>query len=206
MTGSKPKPSCKLLSLLTSRASLGSANFPPIEIELRTPRRRRRHTHLWEPRIIAAAGNRGHLWGEQHGIETRTKRNHSWVNSGRLTIGGNYSRSPLDETPTFAADPRVFGLADLVERLAQMAHDVEFVEQDCRLQRPFARRVAKRLPHVHHRQANAVGLLLAQPIVELRHARLRAILPAEPDWPAADQVVHHDTVAMALADRDLIDA
>src|ERR1035437_9412922 len=94
MTGSKPKPSCKLLSLLTSRASLGSANFPPIEIELRTPRRRRRHTHLWEPRIIAAAGNRGHLWGEQHGIETRTKRNHSWVNSGRLTIGGNYSRSP----------------------------------------------------------------------------------------------------------------
>jgi hypothetical protein len=50
---------------------------------------------LREPRIIAAAGNRGHLWGEQHGIETRTKRNHSWVNSGRLTIGGNYSRSPL---------------------------------------------------------------------------------------------------------------
>src|ERR1019366_2280818 len=48
---------------------------------------------LREPRIIAAAGNRGHLWGEQHGIETRTKRNHSWVNWGRLTIGGNYSRS-----------------------------------------------------------------------------------------------------------------
>src|ERR1035437_5525415 len=37
---------------------------------------------------------RGHLWGEQHRIETRTKRNHSWVNSGCLTIGGNYSRSP----------------------------------------------------------------------------------------------------------------
>jgi hypothetical protein len=29
------------------------------------------------PRIIAVAGNRGHLWGEQHRIETRTKRNHS---------------------------------------------------------------------------------------------------------------------------------
>jgi hypothetical protein len=26
-----------------------------------------------KPRIIAAAGNRGHLWGEQHGIETRTE-------------------------------------------------------------------------------------------------------------------------------------
>jgi hypothetical protein len=29
-----------------------------------------------------------------HRIETRTKPNHSWVNSGRLMIGGNYSRSP----------------------------------------------------------------------------------------------------------------
>jgi hypothetical protein len=46
------------------------------------------------PRIIAVAGNRGRLWGEQHRIETRTKRNHSRVNSRRLTIGGNYSRSP----------------------------------------------------------------------------------------------------------------
>ena len=47
------------------------------------------------PRIIAVAWNLGDLWGEQHGIETRTKPNHSWVNSGRLTIGGNYSRSPI---------------------------------------------------------------------------------------------------------------
>jgi hypothetical protein len=47
------------------------------------------------PRIIAVAGNRGHLWGEQHRIETRTKPNHSRVNSGRLTISGNYSRSPI---------------------------------------------------------------------------------------------------------------
>src|ERR1035437_1435840 len=50
--------------------------------------------NLWGPRKIAVAGNRGHLWGEQHRIETRTKRNHSQVNSGRLTIGGNFSRSP----------------------------------------------------------------------------------------------------------------
>src|SRR5450756_1089899 len=51
--------------------------------------------HFRGPRIIAVAGNLGHLWGEQHRIETRTKPNHSWVNSGRLTIGGNYSRSPI---------------------------------------------------------------------------------------------------------------
>ncbi len=46
------------------------------------------------PRIIAVAGNPEHLWSEQRGIKTRTKRNHSRTNSGRLTIGGNYSRSP----------------------------------------------------------------------------------------------------------------
>src|ERR1035437_8656827 len=46
------------------------------------------------PRIIAVASNPEHLWSEQHGIKTRTKRNHSRTNSGRLTIGGNYSRSP----------------------------------------------------------------------------------------------------------------
>src|ERR1035437_358102 len=54
------------------------------------------HNYLYRgPRIIAVAGNRGHPWGEQYRIETRTKRNHSWVNSGCLTIGGNYSRSPI---------------------------------------------------------------------------------------------------------------
>src|ERR1039458_8497944 len=57
------------------------------------------YTDFRGPRIIAVAGNRGHLWGEQHRIETRTKRNHSRVNSGRLTIGGNYSGSPLHCPP-----------------------------------------------------------------------------------------------------------
>src|ERR1039457_6863942 len=51
-------------------------------------------THYRGPRIIAVADNPEHLWSEQHGIKTRTKRNHSRTNSGRLTIGGNYSRSP----------------------------------------------------------------------------------------------------------------
>src|ERR1039457_5807317 len=106
----------------------------------------------------------------------------------------------------FASGARADNIARARELLAVPMPDVEFVEQARRLRRPFARRVAKRLPHVHHRQANAVALLLAQPVVELRHARLRAILPADPDRPAAAQVAHHDTVAMALADRDLIDA
>src|SRR5664280_2498955 len=58
------------------------------------------------PRIIAVAGNLGDLWGEQHRIETRTKPNHSWVNSGLLTIGGNYSRSPL----AYSAETLLFSI------------------------------------------------------------------------------------------------
>ncbi len=46
------------------------------------------------PRIIGAVGNRRHPWGEQHRIEPRTKRNHSWANLGYLTSGDHFSRSP----------------------------------------------------------------------------------------------------------------
>jgi hypothetical protein len=45
---------------------------------------------------------------------------------------------------------------------------------------------------------------MARKPVEAR--AVRAILPAEPDRPPTDQIAHHDTVAMALADRDLVNA
>jgi hypothetical protein len=66
------------------------------QIFLGAPLVTRRHEAIYirGPRIIAVASNPEHLWSEQHGIKTRTKRNHSRTNSGRLTIGGNYSRSP----------------------------------------------------------------------------------------------------------------
>src|SRR6266550_4077762 len=44
------------------------------------------------PRIIGAVENRRHPWGEQHRIEPRTKRNHSWANLGYLTSGDHFSR------------------------------------------------------------------------------------------------------------------
>ena len=93
-----------------------------------------------------------------------------------------------------------------VERLAQMAQDVELVEQDRRLRGVRAGGVAKRLPHVHHRQTELFGLLFPKKSIELVHARFRAILAAEPDRPRALQITDHDPVDMALADRDLIDA
>ncbi len=87
-----------------------------------------------------------------------------------------------------------------------MAHDVELVEQDCRLGCVLGGGVARRLPHVHHRQTNAPRLPLAEPAVEQLHARLRTVRSAEPDRSSANQVAHRDPVGVALSDRDLVDA
>ena len=87
-----------------------------------------------------------------------------------------------------------------------MADDMELVEQNRRLRRMRIRRQSERLPHVHDRQANARTLLLAEPGVELAHARLRAVLAAKPDRPAAHKVADHDPVTVTFADRNLVDA
>ena len=60
--------------------------------------------------------------------------------------------------------PKAIGVDEISIR---KGHSYRIVVSDLiRLRRPFARRVAKRLPHVHHRQANAVALLVSQPVVE----------------------------------------
>ncbi len=112
----------------------------------------------------------------------------------------------LDVAPILATEPPVLGLAYLVEHLAQVPHDVELVEQDRCLRRVRGSRVAKRLPRIHHRQANGCCLPLAEPAVELPHARFRTILSAEPDRTLSNEVAHNDAVGMALPDRDFVDA
>ena len=112
----------------------------------------------------------------------------------------------LDVAPFLASESGVLALAHLIERLAQVAQDVELVEQDRCLRRFFLGHGAKRFPHVHHRQADACGLGFAQPVVDLRQARRRAVLTAKPDRAATDEVAHHDAVGVALADRDLVHA
>src|SRR5207253_4591414 len=64
----------------------------------------------------------------------------------------------------------------------------------------------RRLPHVHHCQPNCASLLLAQPVIELRHARLRAVLAAEPDRASSNQIAHHNAIGVALADCNLVNA
>jgi hypothetical protein len=69
------------------------------------------------------------------------------------------------------------------------------------LRRMRLRRQSERLPHVQ----DACALSGAEPGVVLGHARLRAVIAAEPDRPAAPQIADHDPVRVALADRDLVD-
>jgi hypothetical protein len=87
-----------------------------------------------------------------------------------------------------------------------MADDVELVEQNCGLRRFVLRDVAERFPHVHHGKFDFAALFGAEPVVELRHAGLGTIRAAKPDRPFANQVADHDAIAVALADRDLVDA
>src|SRR5215204_239310 len=112
---------------------------------------------------------------------------------------------PLDVAPVAAGKPRVLALADRIQGLAQMAYDMELVEQNRGLRRMRIGRQAERFPHVHHRKADARALLGAEPGVEPLHARLRAVTTAEPDRPATQQVADHDPVGVPLADRDLVD-
>src|SRR6202171_159064 len=112
----------------------------------------------------------------------------------------------LDEAPTLAAQAGGFGLARLVERLAETPREVELVEQDRRLRRFVLRDGAERLPHVHHGELDFAALFEPQPVVERRHAGLGTVLAAKPDRPLANQVADHDAIAVTFADRDLVDA
>src|SRR6266566_485097 len=112
----------------------------------------------------------------------------------------------LDEAPISAAETGVFGLANLVERLAEMTNDVELVEQDRRLRGFVFRGVAEGLPHIHHGELDFSALFEPQPVVKRHHAGLGAIHAAKPDRPLTNQVADHDAIAVALADRDLVDA
>src|ERR1700688_1180935 len=68
---------------------------------------------------------------------------------------------PLDELALRSRDASIFGLADFIEGFAEMAKDMELVEQNSRLRRVTPRRMTKRLPHIHDRQAYLIRVFLA---------------------------------------------
>lgn len=109
----------------------------------------------------------------------------------------------LDEA---ARQSGVFAHPDLVQGVVQMVHHMQLLDENGGLRHSTDGDIVNRLPHVHHRQPNAVRILLALPAVALFLAGLRMNLAAEPDRPAPDQIVYHDVVCVPFADRDLVDA
>src|ERR1700686_2139835 len=111
----------------------------------------------------------------------------------------------LDVAPLAALEPSILALANRIQGFAQMADDMELVEQNRGLRRIRLRRPAERFPHVHDGKPNARTLLLPEPSVEPTHARLRAVLASKPDRAPPNEVAHHDPIGVSLADRDLVD-
>ena len=104
------------------------------------------------------------------------------------------------------ASRRVLAAPDLVEGVAQVAQDVELVEDDAGLRGVALERGAERTPHVHHRELEAADLLRAQRGKELVEVLFAPPLPAEPDRPRPLQVAHDNAIRMPLANGDLVHA
>jgi len=90
------------------------------------------------------------------------------------------------------------------ERLAEVAHDVERVEEDTRLWRMAPKRGAKGLPPVPCSEWDACRLVGTQRGKDEVHVGLGAALAADPDGPPAVEVADTDAVVVALPDGDLV--
>src|SRR5256712_5031026 len=112
---------------------------------------------------------------------------------------------PLDEPALPPRHAGVLALADLVERLAQVAQHVELIEQEAGLRGVACGGEPKGLPHVHHRERDGGGLPGPEPRVERIEARLGAIRTAEPDRPLPQEVADDNPVGVTLLDGDLIE-
>jgi hypothetical protein len=112
----------------------------------------------------------------------------------------------LDPAPTRARQSGVLAFAYGIEGVLKMPQDVELVVNDPSPRSVLEGRIAKALPHVHHREADFPRLFRAQPGVELIEAGFGAVVAAEPNRPAAVEVADHDPVRVPSADADLVDA
>ena len=66
-----------------------------------------------------------------------------------LTVRQQGIAVALDETAWLALHPCILGPAHVIERLVQVAQDMELVEHDLGLRGVFLCGLAKRFPHVH---------------------------------------------------------
>src|SRR5258705_1620251 len=112
----------------------------------------------------------------------------------------------LDKASVFARKPPVFAFSHLIQRLAQMTHHMKLVVQNSSLRRARLGGISKRLPHIHHRQANPIALWLSQLVEELPHALLGTVRAAEPDRSSSLQVANDNPISVPFANRHLVDA
>ena len=114
---------------------------------------------------------------------------------------------PLMKRRSRPLQPRVLALAHLFQRLAQMAHDMELVEQNRRLRRMPCRRhceTASTCPSPRDECARS-SCSPSQRRTGARLASERSSPPNQIGRPRT-QIAHHDPIGVALADRDLVDA
>ena len=86
-----------------------------------------------------------------------------------------------------------------------MTQDMKLVIKNGRRRRLFLGRQRQGLPHVHHRQADGLAPLRAQPLIKLIQAGFRPVGATKPDRPPLLQIADHNPILMALANRDFID-
>lgn len=112
----------------------------------------------------------------------------------------------LDEGAVLGGEAAVLAAADGVERVAEVAHDVELVEDDTRVWCMAPERGAKGLPHVHCGELDACRLFGTQRGKEEVHVGFGAALAADPDWPPSIEVADDDAVVVPLPDGNLVHA
>ncbi len=86
-----------------------------------------------------------------------------------------------------------------------MPQNVKLVEEDSRLRCVRLRGLAKRLPHVHHRQPYLFSGLQALKMQKTCPCPSRCAPRRRTRWRGADQVADHDPVGVPLPDRDFVD-
>ena len=111
----------------------------------------------------------------------------------------------LDEGAVLGGETAVLAAADGVERIAEVAHDVELVEDDTCLWRMALERGAKGLPHVHRGELDARRLLGTQRGKEEVHVGFAAPC-RRPRSAAGVEVADDDAVVVPLPDGDLVHA
>lgn len=69
-----------------------------------------------------------------------------------------------------------------------------------------AAEASKGLPHIHHRQANMLGFMRPQPLIELIHALLRTINATEPNRSSLFQITDYNLVGVPFAQGYFVDS